>query len=190
MTAPTVAALFVRDDGPYAGRPDVDAWTEDRDARLYWGPHPVVAHPPCARWSKLAHMHGKLGQDDGCFIAALTSARRWGGVIEHPEGSYAWRHFKLPVPVRGTWTPDDRGGWSTVVDQARYGHRAQKRTWLYVVSGERPRDLDWREGEHAPELRPRPGRRAVGSEVLSRRQRELTPPAFAELLIALARESR
>ncbi len=42
-----IAALFVRDDGPYVGREDVDPWHLPRDAREYAGPHPVVAHPPC-----------------------------------------------------------------------------------------------------------------------------------------------
>jgi hypothetical protein len=33
-----IAALFVMPDGPYANRPDVDAWDESRDARKYAGP--------------------------------------------------------------------------------------------------------------------------------------------------------
>ena len=39
-----LAALFVQPDGCYAGLPGVDAWPEHRDARLYRGPMPVVAH--------------------------------------------------------------------------------------------------------------------------------------------------
>lgn len=48
----TIAALFVATDGPYSGLPSVDPWDEQRDARRYCGPHPVVAHPPCQRWGK------------------------------------------------------------------------------------------------------------------------------------------
>jgi hypothetical protein len=42
----TVAALFVETNGAYYGLPGVDPWDESRDARLYDGPFPVVAHPP------------------------------------------------------------------------------------------------------------------------------------------------
>lgn len=47
-----IAALFVATGGCYFGLPEVDPWDEKRDARLYAGPWPVVAHPPCARWCK------------------------------------------------------------------------------------------------------------------------------------------
>lgn len=91
----TVAALFVATDGAYFGLPDVDPWDVRRDARLYTGPHPVVAHPPCARWCQLAGMVEarwgyKRGEDDGCFASALASVRAFGGVLEHPGWTRAW----------------------------------------------------------------------------------------------------
>ena len=46
----TIAAIYVQTGGSYYGLDDVDCWDEERDARLYPGPHPVVAHPPCQRW--------------------------------------------------------------------------------------------------------------------------------------------
>jgi hypothetical protein len=70
-----IAALYVEPDGVYAGLPDVDAWDESRDARLYSGPWPVVAHPPCQRWGNLGLVnwhrwggdHNRPGNDGGCF---------------------------------------------------------------------------------------------------------------------------
>ena len=52
-TGEMIAALYVAKNGSYIDLPGVDPWPEDRDARLYRGPHPVVAHPPCQRWGKL-----------------------------------------------------------------------------------------------------------------------------------------
>lgn len=79
-----IAALFVATGGAYFDLPDVDPWDEVRDARLYVGPHPVVAHPPCSRWCRLAGLvearwGHRRGDDGGCFASALASVRRWGG---------------------------------------------------------------------------------------------------------------
>jgi hypothetical protein len=76
-----IAALYVATGGVYFGLPDVDPWDEQRDARLYAGPWPVIAHPPCARWGRYwfggpsARVRRKLGDDNGCFAAALESVR-------------------------------------------------------------------------------------------------------------------
>jgi hypothetical protein len=79
-----IAALFVDPKGCYADLPGVDVWDEARDARLYPGPYPVVAHPPCSRWCRLAGLveaqwGHRRGDDGGCFASALASVRKWGG---------------------------------------------------------------------------------------------------------------
>src|SRR5437016_13751183 len=105
-----IAALYVEEGGAYYGLDDVDPWPESRDARLYAGPWPVVAHPPCARWSRLAgfteaRFGYKRGEDGGCFEAALQGVREFGGVLEHPAYSAAWARYDLPKPQwHGGWT--------------------------------------------------------------------------------------
>lgn len=134
----TVAALFVEKNGPYFGLEGVDPWDVARDARKYQGPHPVVAHPPCSRWCRLAGLveargGHKKGDDEGCFAAALKSVREHGGVLEHPAYSDAWPAFDLPTPpTNGGWVRGICGGWSTHVEQGHYGHPARKPTWLYA----------------------------------------------------------
>jgi hypothetical protein len=99
-----VAALFVDASGTYAGLDGVELWDEQRDARTYPGPWPVVAHPPCGRWCRLAHAvegrypHFKVGDDGGTFAAALEAVRRWGGVLEHPAWTKAWEAYQLRTP--------------------------------------------------------------------------------------------
>jgi len=187
-----IAALYVDPEGVYAGLPDVDLWDELRDARRYAGPFPVVAHPPCNRWGQLARVnHSRwgtpLGEDGGCFAFALEAVRRFGGVLEHPAHSLAWRAYGLPRPIRGVWSRSfDDDGWVTEVSQVAYGHPARKRTWLYVV-GE-PLSLDWREPPHS---------HVVGAGIHSgestwapRDDASMrTPIAFAELLVAIAHRS-
>lgn len=153
----TVAALYVETNGCYFGLPGVDPWDEPRDARLYAGPHPAVAHPPCQRWGKLwagqplwikrTGQRKVKGDDGGCFAAALAAVRKCGGVIEHPRDSYAWPHFNINRPSRdGGWiAADSYGGWTCEVEQGRYGHYARKPTWLlvYGVAMEDLPELDW-----------------------------------------------
>ncbi len=199
-----IAALFVQPRGVYAGRSDVDAWDEARDARLYAGPWPVVAHPPCASWGRYAKVKPdsrakgpRLGDDGGTFAAALAAVRAFGGVLEHPRDSKAWpcggivgdssRALPRPTPgggwSRSLYRPDE---WVCEVEQGHYGHMAQKPTWLLYV-GPTPPDLTW--GPSTVELRPWSPRRGV-LECLSKVQRAATPPAFADLLISLAHRSR
>lgn len=72
-----IAALYVQAGGAYYGLPDVDPWDEARDARLYDGPYPAVAHPPCERWGRYwgggpsVKVKRELGADGGCFAAGL-----------------------------------------------------------------------------------------------------------------------
>ena len=151
---PIVSALYVDATGPYAEAPLVDVWGEQRDARTYNGPHPVVAHPPCQRWGKMwagqplwikrTGEREKKGDDKGCFAAALHAVRMYGGVLEHPFSSHAWPWFGLNKPPRnGGWVKaDDLGGWTCCVEQGRYGHYAPKPTLLYAVGCDLP-DLDW-----------------------------------------------
>lgn len=196
-----IAALFVQDSGCYIDLPGVDPWPANRDARAYNGPYPVVAHPPCERWGRYwsggpsAKVRRIKGDDDGCFAAALEAVRKYGGVLEHPEGSHAWRAFGLNLPPRhGGWIAADFvGGWTCCVEQGHYGHRARKATWLYAHGVSLP-SLQWGscgirerldEGFHSKEER----RRAVRTGVcqrLSKNQRSATPQPFRDLLLSIA----
>lgn len=200
----TVAALFVQDGGCYFGLDGVDPWDQTRDARRYGGPHPVVAHPPCERWGRFWHgstrrpHQFKLGDDDGCFESALTSVRRWGGVLEHPCDSHAWRAFCLNAPKRGgEWVRADFcGGWTCYVEQGFYGHLSRKPTWLYAVLPQLP-VLRWGCGEqrlhptalakYGYEKARRIGMMAMVGGKHKKRIRDATPPEFRDVLLKMAR---
>lgn len=198
----TIAALYVLADGPYAHLPDVEVWDVTRDARRYPGPYPVICHSPCARWGRYwsggpsASVRRTLGDDDGCFAAALEAVRRWGGVLEHPEASHAWSFYGLCRPPRqGGWISAGLcdPGWTCCVEQGHYGHPARKATWLYACGVQLP-SLRWGpsgqrlrldEVFHSSEER----RRAVRTgrcQRLSRRQRAKTPEPFRDLLLSIA----
>ena len=107
-----IAALFVQIEGCYIDNTEIDAWTEERDARLYNGPYPVVAHPPCQRYGNLGKAnyarwggeHNRPLNDKGCFASALSAVNCWGGVLEHPASSMAWETYNLNLPQKEGWT--------------------------------------------------------------------------------------
>jgi len=186
VSAATVAALYVDGAGVYANLPGVEVCDEARDARNYAGPWPVVAHPPCARWSLMGLCRGYYdGEDGGCFEAALNAVRRYGGVLEHPAHSLAWKRFELARPVAEGWTCTlFTRGMTCQVDQRRYGHEANKPTWLYYVGPEPPPAMLWGRGPK--------GTKTVGrswGQHRSDRGRSRTPEAFRDVLLAMARSA-
>jgi hypothetical protein len=205
MSSPfKVAALFVETTGCYAGHNHIDTWDIARDARNYVGPWPVVAHPPCERWGRYwsggpmlagTPKAKKLGDDAGCFKAALAAVRKYGGILEHPEASHAWSHFGLNKPPRcGGWVAADwEGGWTCCVAQGHYGHAAQKLTWLYAKGvvlpmlrwGPCPNRTRLEDGYHSKAERARAIKTGV-CQRLSKRQRAATPIEFRNLLLSVA----
>lgn len=201
-----VAALYVESGGAYWNLPGVDPWDETRDARQYAGPHSVVAHPPCQRWGR--YWHGapnkphqyQLGDDGGCFEAALEAVRTWGGVLEHPAHSKAWAAFDLNKPSKpGGWVKADfLGGWTCHVEQGHYGHFSNKPTWLYACHVDLP-SLRWGAGEqrlhpvavakHGYEKARRIGMMAMVGGKDKTRIRNATPTEFRDLLLSIARSA-
>lgn len=198
-----IAALYAETGGCYSGQPSVDLWDIGRDARRYAGPHPVVAHPPCQRWGRFWHgstrkpHQYKLGDDDGCFEAALAAVRKWGGILEHPADSKAWAHFSLNRPARGGgWIGADFFGGSTCyVEQGHYGHASRKPTWLLAYGVELP-ELDWSRGaqripqwmldRYGYEKARRIGVVAMVGGKDKVRIRNATPEPFRDLLLSIA----
>lgn len=208
-----IAALFVETGGSYFNLPDVDPWDEPRDARRYAGPWPVVVHSPCQRWGRLwagqplwikrTGERKVKGDDGGCFASGLTSARKYGGVMEHPADSHAWAHFGIARPPRnGGWVKaDDFGGWTCCVEQGRYGHYARKPTWLlvYGVAEHDLPELLW--GRSEPEFPPeviakhglayckRAGELAFKGGGKDNHHRIGTPEPFRDLLLSISRSA-
>ena len=195
-----VAALYVDTaSGPYPGMPGVECWGRasklgdqidwlappDRDATKYEGPMPVVAHPPCGPWGLFAWNYKGGEGDREAGLIAVEQVEQWGGVLEHPAKSQLWKAAGLPRPKDPPkMMQDGRLGWTVEVNQCDWGHKAQKPTWLYVVG--------------APGLPPMPEPREAThvfvllatstKPELPKRERHLTPPAFAQWLAALAAE--
>jgi hypothetical protein len=127
MSPNTVAVLFARKDSVYRKIPDCDVWDKTRDAMLYSGSDPVVAHPPCRLWSRLAHFSSAPKKEKELARFAVRTVQRVGGVLEHPAHSKLWADMKLPAVGQ-----EDANGFAIEVAQLWFGHPCNKKTWLYV----------------------------------------------------------
>jgi hypothetical protein len=178
----SVAVLFARRDSIYKSLSPVEVYDEDRDARSFCGTNPVIAHPPCRAWGRLRYFAKPAPFEKDLARFAVGILRTNGGVLEHPSYSSLWQDQELPRPGADY---DQFCGFSIDVAQVWWGHRAEKRTWLYIC-GVTKREV--------PQL---PFVLGAGSHVVSpskwcnrpqlrKPEREATPIEFARWLISLS----
>lgn len=184
MSDAGVAVLFARSDSNYKSLPGVDVWDAERDARNWPGGCPVVAHPPCRAWGRMRQFATKVMPGEKLLARlAVAHIRAWGGVLEHPAQSTLWPAAGLPAPGQR----DTYGGWTLPINQFCFGHRAEKKTWLYIVGCE-PADIPevpLRLGRATHCIRPTKSYPRLPS--VTKAEREHTPPALAAWLVDLAR---
>ena len=187
-----VAVLYARADSNYRALDGTDVWDAERDARRWPGGAPVVAHPPCRAWGRLRAFAKPREDEKALALHAVECVRRWGGVLEHPAGSTLWAAAGLPKPGEGV---DQWGGWTLAAPQLWWGHRAEKRTWFYVVGA------DLRQLPQIPFSMALPTRYVVAKTgrrkgmprwmpAMNTAEREATPPALAAWLVEAARVCR
>lgn len=178
----TVAVLFARSDSNYKQDPRCDVFDIERDARTYRATWPVVAHPPCRAWGRLRAFARPRPDEMDLARFAVATVRRCGGVLEHPASSTLWPDQQLPPPGRR----DAWGGWTMPITQHWFGHKAEKKTWLYIVGIEPsqvpPFPLALGEASHVVQTKKRHDHRPH----ISKAEREHTPPALACWLVDLA----
>ncbi len=179
--APTVSVLFCHAKSNYKTLLGVDCWDKARNAQLWPGGNPCIAHPPCAQWGAMAHLAHINRAEKVLAIWAVDQVREWGGVLEHPASSRLWNVMSLPRPGEPA---DQWGGWTLGIHQYWWGHEADKATHLYIV-GCRPADIPpipMALGKAPRSMSPHHGRKE-----LLKSKREHTPAALAEWLVELAR---
>jgi len=184
-----IAVLFARADSIYKSLPGCDVYDIDRNALTYRGDLPIVAHPPCRAWGALRKFAKPRFGERKLAIWSVLHIRRNGGVLEHPNASRLWPTMNLPAPG----ARDIFGGYTLPIDQDWFGHRAEKRTRLYIVGCE-PRDLpafpiSLEEPTHCVAQSARRQKLRLTPEI-TKPEREATPPQLAIWLCEIARRCR
>ena len=174
-----VAVLCAPRNSVYHTLPTVDVYDVLRDARMFQGGMPIVAHPPCRAWSAYcAHQAKPLPGEKELGLWCCEMLKQCGGVLEQPAHSRLFEAGGLPLPPSG-----DAVLWSQQVDQWWWGDSRKKSTWL-CFSGIP------RESVAVPyALRATDTGDKRRWQVMSHNQRSATPVAFAAWLVAIARAS-
>lgn len=178
-----VAILCASKKSVYKTIPGCDVYDIDRDARTFPGGMPVVAHPPCRLWSAFcAHQAKSENPSEERLLGrwCVNQVALNGGVVEQPAHSRLWEAMSLPKP--GWATDVHKSGFSMELLQFWFGDSREKNTWLWF-SKILPSDLP----ETPFRLKPEGGDRRIWQLMSSKNQRERTPIAFAEWLVACAR---
>jgi hypothetical protein len=180
----TIPVLFCMPRTIYHTFPQCDVYDEARDAFTYPGGLPVIAHPPCRLWSRMKAFSTAPETEKQTAWFALDMVRTYGGVLEHPADSSFWKAANLPTGSQR----DEYGGFTLVVDQHAFGHRARKRTWLYIVGiypGQIPAyPISW----ELPTMWVTTSQKKFKKKSLGPRERSATPILFAEFLIKIIHE--
>jgi len=131
-----IAVLFARKDSIYHKFPECDVYDKNRNALTFKGGMPIIAHPPCRLWGKLSHFSSAPEEEKKLAIWSINQIRENGGVLEHPAASRLWPVMNLPHYGKF----DKYGGWTLGVFQWWFGHKAEKRTKLYIC-GVKPANI-------------------------------------------------
>lgn len=181
-----VPVLFARKDSVYKTL-GADVYDIDRDARTWPGGCAGVYHPPCRAWGRLKGFAKPRPDEKELARWSVRKIREFGGVLEHPDASSLWKDMNLPMGGR-----DEYGGFTLRVDQSWWGHRARKKTLLYICGCE-PKDvpsmpikfdaIEYTVGTSITYNNKRRGFRPS----IKKSEREATPEPFAKWLIELAK---
>lgn len=84
----------------------------------YSGTFPVIAHPPCAQWSRLHKFSKPDPFIKNLAVICYEKVMQNGGILEHPAGSHLFNYVNAD--------------WSKIVsvDQHWWNFPGRKRTYL------------------------------------------------------------
>ena len=177
-----ISVLYVREDSRYKEY-NVDCWDIKRNAFNYSGSNVIIAHPPCRAFSKLKAFSKHPPIEKEYAYRCVDLIRKNGGILEHPRHSSLWQEKKLPLPGK----TDVFGGYTICINQSWFGHKAEKKTFLYIcgisINKLPPVPISFDAITHQVGS----SKKENGKKEVSISERELTPVKLIDWLIEVAR---
>lgn len=176
-----IPVLFCQEGSIYKSFPVCDVWDATRNALNFDEPRPIIAHPPCHLFSRMRGLSTAPESEKELAYFALDHIRKYGGILEHPAHSTLWKEKSLPKPGQ----LDRFGGFTLVVSQFWFGHKADKLTWLYIVGieSEDLPSIPFALGEPEFTVSYSKLKSVRVKREIPKRERSATPKRFAEWLI-------
>ena len=113
-----ITILCAHPNSHYHKIANLDIYDKSRDAWTFNGLNPVIAHPPCAQWSRLKFFAHSNHSEKELAIRCYEKVLQNGGALEHPMGSSLWKYLGLQKKVIS-------------VDQHWFGFPARKQTYIW-----------------------------------------------------------
>lgn len=122
-----IPVLFTQKNSNYNEIQIFDCYDEKRNALSFNDRVPLIAHPPCRKFSRLRGLSTAPLSEKKLAFFALAKVRQFGGILEHPRSSTLWKdgNFNLDGTI------DSYGGFLRSVDLSWFGFPARKKTMLY-----------------------------------------------------------
>lgn len=157
-----------------------DVWDEKRNALHYDGMTACIHHPPCRLWSRMRSFSTADEYEKYLALWSIRHVRNNGGILEHPQASSLFKVANLPLPGH-----KDEWGFTIEVDQFHFGHKARKRTWLYICGiSERHELLEYRRIPGSPKFTVSTSLDSDKKEI-EKNLRSATPKKFARWLVKI-----
>jgi len=181
-----IAVLFVEKKSIYKSYEICDCYDKERDALTFKGSEVVIAHPPCRQWGRLYKFAKVDTEEKALAVWAVNKVRLNGGVLEHPAYSKLWKHMNLPTGN----SLDGWGGWTMSINQHWFGHRAEKKTFLYICGISPDEVPDWKISFDAVTHTICSSKKRSGKKEVNKTERQKTPVDMAWFLIQIAEKVR
>lgn len=114
-----ISILCAQHNSNYFNIEGLDIWTQERNAYNYTGNNPIIAHPPCAQWSRLHKFAKENKNEKELALHCWDLVNKNGGILEHPSGSHLFKYVGADTKK------------ILLVNQYWWGFPARKKTLLY-----------------------------------------------------------
>lgn len=114
-----ISVLCVAKKSNYKNFVGLDLWDEKRDAYNFKRNEFVIAHPPCAQWSRMKGFSTRDRKEKDLAIHCMNRIHNapGGGIFEHPAGSSFFKYVGITPTIE--------------INQLWFGFPCRKATWLY-----------------------------------------------------------